>query len=91
LNQSSTHPCPTAEDIQTWITANLALYLKIPLNEIDLSEPFSHYGLDSSIALSLAAELSNWLGRELDPTLFWEYPSIEALAQHLGDRPPHQA
>jgi acyl-CoA synthetase (AMP-forming)/AMP-acid ligase II/acyl carrier protein len=75
---------PTAAEIETWITANLALFLKIPLEEIDLSEPFSHYGLDSSIAVSLADELSNWLGRELDPTLFWEYPSIEALAQHLG-------
>ena len=75
---------PTEAEIETWITANLALFLKIPLEEIDLSEPFSHYGLDSSIAVSLADELSTWLGRELDPTLFWEYPSIEALAQHLG-------
>jgi acyl-CoA synthetase (AMP-forming)/AMP-acid ligase II/acyl carrier protein len=75
---------PKSGEIETWITANLALYLKIPLDDIDLAEPFSHYGLDSSIAVSLAAELSNWLGRELDPTLFWEYPSIEALAQHLG-------
>ncbi len=77
---------PRPAEIETWITANLALYLKIPLDEIDLSEPFSHYGLDSSIAVSLAAELSNWLGKELDPTLFWEYPSIESLAQHLGQR-----
>jgi acyl-CoA synthetase (AMP-forming)/AMP-acid ligase II/acyl carrier protein len=75
---------PTATEIETWITANLALFLKIPIEEIDLSEPFSHYGLDSSIAVSLADELSTWLGRELDPTLFWEYPSIEALAEHLG-------
>jgi acyl-CoA synthetase (AMP-forming)/AMP-acid ligase II/acyl carrier protein len=80
----SLHLTPTETEIETWITANLALFLKIPLEEIDLSEPFSHYGLDSSIAVSLAAELSTWLGRELDPTLFWEYPSIEALAQHLG-------
>jgi acyl-CoA synthetase (AMP-forming)/AMP-acid ligase II/acyl carrier protein len=79
---------PTPEEIETWITANLALYLKIPLDDIDLSEPFSHYGLDSSIAVSLAAELSNWLGQELDPTLFWEYPSIEAVARYLGKRLP---
>jgi acyl-CoA synthetase (AMP-forming)/AMP-acid ligase II/acyl carrier protein len=81
---------PTEEDIQTWMTANLALYLKISLDDIDLSEPFSHYGLDSSSAVSLAAELSSWLGCELDPTLFWEYPSIEALAHHLSSRQPHQ-
>jgi acyl-CoA synthetase (AMP-forming)/AMP-acid ligase II/acyl carrier protein len=83
-NDGSLPLSPTAAEIETWITANLALFLKIPIDEIDLSEPFSHYGLDSSIAVSLADELSNWLGRELDPTLFWEYPSIEALAQYLG-------
>ncbi|WP_404785483.1 AMP-binding protein [Altericista sp. CCNU0014] len=83
-NQAALGVPPMPEAIETWITANLALYLKISPEEIDLSEPFSHYGLDSSIAASLATELSNWLGRELDPTLFWEYPSIEALAQHLG-------
>lgn len=91
LNSSPVPRCPTEEDIQTWMTANLALCLKIPPSDIDLSEPFSHYGLDSSTALTLAAELSNWLGYELEPTLFWEYPSIEALAQHLGERQQHQA
>jgi acyl-CoA synthetase (AMP-forming)/AMP-acid ligase II/acyl carrier protein len=83
-SDESLHLTPTPAEIETWITANLALFLKVPIEEIDLCEPFSHYGLDSSIAVSLADELSNWLGRELDPTLFWEYPSIEALAQHLG-------
>jgi acyl carrier protein len=71
------------ENIQLWIVANLALYLKISPDEISTSEPFSHYGLDSSAALTLAAELSEWLGQELDPTIFWEYPSIESLAHHL--------
>jgi acyl carrier protein len=89
-NDGSLPLSPTATEIETWITANLALFLKIPVDEIDLSEPFSHYGLDSSIAVSLADELSNWLGRELDPTLFWEYPSIEALAQYLGQTSPPQ-
>jgi acyl-CoA synthetase (AMP-forming)/AMP-acid ligase II/acyl carrier protein len=71
------------EDIQLWIVANLAMYLKVSPEEISTSEPFSNYGLDSSVALNLAAELSEWLGQELDPTIFWEYPSIESLAQHL--------
>jgi acyl carrier protein len=71
------------EDIQLWIAANLAMYLNVRPEEISTSEPFSNYGLDSSTALNLAAELSEWLGQELDPTIFWEYPSIESLAQHL--------
>lgn len=72
------------EDIQLWIVANLAMYLKVRPEEICTSEPFSHYGLDSSAALTLAAELSEWLGQELDPTIFWEYPSVESLARYLS-------
>jgi acyl-CoA synthetase (AMP-forming)/AMP-acid ligase II/acyl carrier protein len=71
------------EDIQLWMVANLAMYLNVSPAEISTSEPFSNYGLDSSAALSLAAELSAWLGQELDPTIFWEHPSIESLAQYL--------
>lgn len=71
-------------DIELWMVANLSLYLEVPSREISVSEPFSNYGLDSSAAFALAAELSNWLGQDLDPTIFWEYPSIEALAKHLS-------
>jgi acyl-CoA synthetase (AMP-forming)/AMP-acid ligase II/acyl carrier protein len=71
------------EDIQLWMVANLAMYLNVSPAEISTSEPFSNYGLDSSAALNLAAELSEWLGQELDPTIFWEHPSIESLAQYL--------
>ncbi len=76
----------TREAIQNWMVANLALYLNVPPETVDISEPFSHYGLDSSVALSLTAELSDWISQKLEPTIFWEYPSIEALAHYLGDK-----
>lgn len=41
-------------------------------------------GLDSALAVELAAALGDWLGRPLDATLLWNYPSIQALAGHLG-------
>ena len=28
-------------------------------------------------------ELGDWLGRSLSPTLFYEFPTVEALARHL--------
>ena len=74
----------TGAEIQTWMVANLAMYMKVQPEAINIHEPFAHYGLDSSVALSLTAELSIWLGRDLDPTLFWEYPSIATLAHYLG-------
>jgi acyl-CoA synthetase (AMP-forming)/AMP-acid ligase II/acyl carrier protein len=75
---------PTELEIQDWLIANLAIYLKVQPNEIDINQPFAYYGLDSSVAVSLTGDLADWLRlKQLDPMLFWEYPNIEALAQHL--------
>lgn len=82
-NSRSPNPVPTEEAIATWLITHLALYLKLSPDEIDRSEPFAHYGLDSSVAVSMTSELAQWLGYELEPTLFWEFPSINALAEHL--------
>lgn len=75
---------PTELEIQDWLIANLAIYLRVQSDEIDISQPFAYYGLDSSVAVSLTGDLADWLNlKQLDPMLFWEYPNIEALAQHL--------
>jgi acyl-CoA synthetase (AMP-forming)/AMP-acid ligase II/acyl carrier protein len=74
----------TASEIENWLVANLASYLKVQPEEIDVSQSFAYYGLDSSVAVSLTGDLAEWLHlKQLDPMLFWEYPNVEALAQHL--------
>ena len=45
---------------------------------------FSRYGLDSSASIAMTSELSDWLGRELDPTINYSYPTVAALAKHLA-------
>jgi acyl-CoA synthetase (AMP-forming)/AMP-acid ligase II/acyl carrier protein len=75
----------TEEEIQHWLIINLAAYLKVEPATIDIDAPFAQYGLDSSVAISLTDELAQWLGVEqLEPMLFWEHPSIAALATHLS-------
>ncbi len=82
-HSASEQTASNPEKIQNWLVTHLALSLKLPPDEIDTQESFAHYGLDSSVAVSMTSELGEWLGWELDPTLFWEFPSIAALAQHL--------
>lgn len=74
----------TPETIENWLVTHLALYLKVPSNEIDIKEAFATCGLDSSVAITMTGDLGQWLGYELEPTLFWEYPNIQALAEHLA-------
>lgn len=76
---------PTATEIQVWLVSHLAEQLEINSNEIDVTITFERYGLDSSAAVSLSGDLEEWLGCEIDPTLLYDYPTIEALARHLAE------
>jgi len=75
---------PTFQAIQAWLISQIAERLVVEPQEIDIREPFSHYGLDSVAAVTLSGELEEWLGRKLAPTLAYDYPSIEALARYLS-------
>jgi acyl carrier protein len=74
------------EDIIAWCKQFIANTLNIPLTNINPKHEFESFGLDSVVAVSLAVELEEWLGRSVDPSLLFEYPSIEGLAIHLSGR-----
>lgn len=75
---------PTAKQIQAWIVAYIAELLAIELDEVNVTIPFDHYGLDSAAAVGMTGDLENWIGQKIDPTLLYDYPTIEALSQHLA-------
>src|SRR5438477_10030566 len=78
---------PTAKAIQAWLVSQLSEVLGVEPQDIDILEPFTNYGLTSRDAVSLSGDLEDWLGRELSPTLAYEYPTIESLARHLAREP----
>ena len=86
LNTTSTvalKQIPTPTEIQAWIVAYLADLLEVDSDEIEVTIPFDRYGLDSSAAVGLTGDLEDWLGCELDPTLLYDYPTVEALVKNL--------
>ncbi|MEK6223166.1 MAG: AMP-binding protein, partial [Chloroflexota bacterium] len=70
-------------EIEAWLVNHIAGELKIGKHKINVVVPFLDYGLDSVQAVSLAGELEIWLDRTIPPTLAWDYPNIEILAQYL--------
>jgi acyl transferase domain-containing protein/acyl-CoA synthetase (AMP-forming)/AMP-acid ligase II/pimeloyl-ACP methyl ester carboxylesterase len=70
--------------IQNWLIDNLAQRLNIPASEIDINEPFASSGLNSVDAVSLSADLEDWLKIKLSPTIVFDYPNIAELAAYLG-------
>lgn len=76
---------PTSESIQQWIINLLIQQWKIPAEAIASDKTFSDYGVDSVMAVNLAQELEDWLKTPLEATLVWNFPTIQALANHLAN------
>jgi hypothetical protein len=54
---------------------------------VNVRQPFSSFGLGSVDAVTLTGDLCAWLGRDLAPTLLYEYSTIDSLATHLSGHP----
>lgn len=74
--------------IQAWLINKVSVALSLSPDQIDPRETFSSFGLDSRTAVSLSGDLERWLGRRLPPTLVWDYPTIDAIAEHLAAASP---
>jgi natural product biosynthesis luciferase-like monooxygenase protein/amino acid adenylation domain-containing protein len=81
----------TAEAVRDWLVEKISLGAGIAPAEVDAGQPFRRFGFDSAQTVALVGDLSAWLGRPLPPTLFWDYPTAEAVARHLGEDSPRDA
>lgn len=73
-----------AEEIRNWLIERIGRLWNLPASEIHPNNTFSQFGMDSLRMTQVAAELSKLLEKPLALTLLWEYPTIAALAEHLG-------
>jgi amino acid adenylation domain-containing protein/non-ribosomal peptide synthase protein (TIGR01720 family) len=74
---------PTITTIQNWLITHIAEKLKVAPTEIDVRAPLAHYGLDSLMAVSLSEELGTWLDCHISPTVVYDYPNIQAIAEYF--------
>jgi phthiocerol/phenolphthiocerol synthesis type-I polyketide synthase D len=85
-------PVRTAEDIERWLVDQIAQRTGLPAASVDPGAPFATYHLDSMEGVNMAGALEDLVGLELEPTLVWDYPTVEKLARHiaelLGAAPP---
>lgn len=75
----------TAETIQGWLISQLAERLEIEPDDVDINEPFDNYDLDSAQSMLLLGKLEKWLGRNFNPVLIFNYPTVAELSQRLAE------
>ncbi|MBJ9987818.1 SDR family NAD(P)-dependent oxidoreductase [Paenibacillus sp. S28] len=77
--------------IASWLKELLAEELKIDSVKLDTETSFQDYGVDSVMLAQLLRRLNDLLNANLEPTLLFEHPHIEALAAWLVKHHPDQA
>jgi acyl carrier protein len=76
----------SVESLKSWLCGWLGEELETDPTKLDPGQTFLSYGLDSVQAMSMVGDLEAKFRMRLAPTLAWDYPTIDALAQHLADR-----
>ena len=78
-------PCDiTVAEIRSWCINHIATILERGAAEIDPDVKFARLGLDSATIINLIIAAEEWLGIEVDPDSVYEYPSVNALSEHLA-------
>ena len=74
----------TEAEIREWIVAWLMRELAVDRPSIEQASSFSDLGIGSRQAVMLASDLEGLLERDVQPNLLWEFPSLDALVNHLA-------
>ncbi|HET7505112.1 MAG TPA: acyl carrier protein [Kofleriaceae bacterium] len=80
MSETTKHSVQT---LRPWLADRVATYVQRPVDEIQTDIPLAEYGLSSVYALTLTGEIEDHLGVVVDPTVMWDHPTIDALAEAL--------
>lgn len=84
MSELTTQPSAVAADeVREWLRGRVAAQTGRPAEEIRPDLPLSEYGLDSVYVLGLCAEIEDHYGIEVEPTVMWDHPSLDPLAEAL--------
>ncbi|MFT4400843.1 SDR family NAD(P)-dependent oxidoreductase [Bacillus sp. SW14] len=79
--QDSTHNL-FGETVE-WLVTLFSDELKIAAEDFETDEPFQEYGIDSIILAQLVQQMNQTLNGDIDPSILFEYPTIESFANWL--------
>lgn len=81
----------TKDDIRERMIELVASALASSPQAIRSDTLFSKLGVDSVAVVDIARQLEMWLQLEIDPTVAWDYPTIDAMALYLEEQCRAQA
>jgi len=80
----------TKTEILNALKEEIARETGLPVSNIGEDASFYSLGLDSISSVFVLDELEKKLGIELNPVLFWDYPTVRLLADHITSMRTHE-
>ncbi len=74
---------PSVDALRAWLTAKVAEYAECEPDQIRPDVSLAEYGLDSMYGLMLCGDIEDHLGLTVDPTVAWDYSTVDALTGYL--------
>ncbi len=71
------------KDIIKWLQNAIGEELNITPSQIETNRSFSELGFKSLHSIRLSGKLSEYINKEISPTLFYNYPNIERLSKYI--------
>nr|WP_255298558.1 non-ribosomal peptide synthetase [Brevibacillus dissolubilis] len=71
------------ENTQAWLTELFSEELRIDPAQLEIDQPFQDYGVDSIILAQLLQRINRAITTSLDPSILYEYPTIQLFADWL--------
>ncbi|MFE2756162.1 acyl carrier protein [Actinosynnema sp. NPDC059335] len=71
------------EALRAWLVNTVAGYLGLPPSRVDADVALRSLGFDSVHAMGLCVDIEERWGILVDPTLAWDFPTVDAIVAHL--------
>eukprot|EP01035_Chromulina_nebulosa_P044656 gene44656-60474_t len=67
------------DSITLWLKEQFGKESNLAPNLIKSTDSIARFGIDSVVLVTIAVDLEEFLGKDIDPTIFYEFDTIEAL------------
>ena len=71
------------ENIIRWLKEQISRESETPLDQIKSTDSIARFRIDSVVLVTIAVDLEAFVGREIDPTIFYEFDTIEELSTYI--------
>lgn len=72
------------QSIKAFVINEIATILEVEQEKIKPDISFDRYGIDSLAIVELTDKLSTLTGKDVEPTLLYDFPTIDQLSAHLA-------